>query len=145
MAYRRALKLIGDDPLLESKLGYTEVKMGQKNTGLARLRRAARSVPGMFAIHDRLMKACIITGRVPEAAEAAEKFTNVASHPRMFLRAASIYAQMRRWDKAEEILAKGLQAFPNVAELQAAHVEVSDQKLAVPADSDQASRAAGAS
>ena len=44
LAYRRAIKLSGgDDALLESKLGYTEVKAGQKNTGLAKLRRAAQA------------------------------------------------------------------------------------------------------
>jgi tetratricopeptide (TPR) repeat protein len=136
LAYRKAIKLTGDDPFLESKLGYNEVKMGQTNAGLARLRRAARAVPGMFAIHDRLMKACIMAGRLPEAAEAADKFTAVVSHPKMFLRAASIYGQLKQWDKAEEILRRGLQVFPEVAELQTAQAEVAEQRSLTAAEAD---------
>jgi glycosyltransferase involved in cell wall biosynthesis len=125
LAYRRALKLTGsDDPLLESKLGYTEVKAGQKNTGLAKLRRAARAVPGMFAIHDRLMKACIMADRLPEAAEVAEQLASTAGNPKFFLRAASIRAQLRQWEPAADILARGLLLFPQSAELRSAHAEV---------------------
>jgi tetratricopeptide (TPR) repeat protein len=125
LRYRRALKLTGsDDPLLESKLGYTEVKAGQKNTGLEKLRRAARAVPGMFAIHDRLMKACIMADRLPEAAEVAEQLASTAGNPKFFLRAASIRAQLRQWEPAADILARGLLLFPQSAELRSAHAEV---------------------
>jgi tetratricopeptide (TPR) repeat protein len=124
LAYRKAFKLAGsDDPLLESKLGYTEVKAGQKNTGLAKLRRAAREVPGMFAIHDRLMKACIIAGRLPEAAEVAEQLAATSTNPKFFLRAASIRAQLEQWEQAADILARGMLRFPQAAELGAAHAE----------------------
>ena len=124
-AYRRAIKLAGnDDALLESKLGYAEVKAGQKNSGLARLRRAARSAPGVFAIHDRLMKACIMADRLPEAAEVAENLANTSANPRFFLRAASIRAQLQDWQKASEVLARGLGLFPDSVELGAAYAEV---------------------
>jgi tetratricopeptide (TPR) repeat protein len=135
LAYRRAIKLSGvDDPLLESKLGYTEVKAGQKNTGLAKLRRAARAVPGMFAIHDRLMKACIMAERLPEAAEVAEQLANASANPKFFLRAASIRAQLRQWEQAADILARGVLRFPQSAELQSAQAEVATMQ---PADSRQ--------
>ena len=127
VAFRRAIKLGGGDPLLESKLGYTEMKMGQKNAGLARLRRAARAAPGMFAIHDNLMKACIMSGRLPEAAEVAEKLAQVAGHPQLFLRAASIYAQIERWEQAERVLAEGLSRSPDSVELRSAHDEVANR------------------
>jgi hypothetical protein len=124
LAYRRAIKLTGkDDPLLESKLGYTEVKAGQKNTGLAKLRRAARAYPGMFAIHDRLMKACIIADRLPEAAEVAEQLAGASANPKFFLRAASIRAQLRQWEQAADTLSRGLLLFPQSPELQCAHAE----------------------
>jgi hypothetical protein len=131
MAYRKALKVTGSNALLESKLGYTEVKLGQKNSGLATLRRAARSAPEMYAIQDRLMKACIIVDRLAEAAEAAEKITTVALHPTLFLRAASIRAQMKQWDQTEAILFRGLQLFPQSQELQEARAEVV-KKLGFP-------------
>ena len=129
MAYRRSLKLSRNNPLLESKLGYTEVKLGQKSTGLARLRHAARLVPDVHAVHDRLMKGCIMAGRLEEAAEAAEKFTFVMGHPKLFLRAASIRAQLKEWNRAEEILVRGLELFPESAELQDARAEAMRRKL----------------
>jgi len=129
-AYRRALKLAGDNPLLESKLGYTEVKLGHKNAGLARLRHAAREVPDIHSIHDRLMKACIMAGRLEEAAEAAENFTLTMGHPKLFLRAASIRAQLKHWDQAEATLLRGLQLFPESQELQVARAEVESRKQA---------------
>jgi tetratricopeptide (TPR) repeat protein len=128
MAYRRALNLSGKNPLVESKLGYTEVKLGQKNTGLAKLRHAARTVPDLHAIHDRLMKACIMADRLEEAAEVAERFTSVMGHPKLFLRAASIRFQLKQWSQAEETLSRGLQLFPESAELHKARTEVLSKK-----------------
>jgi len=129
MAYQRALKVSSNNPLLESKLGYTEVKLGQKSTGLARLRHAARVVPDVHSIHDRLMKGCIMAGRLEEAADEAEKFTRVMGYPKLFLRAASIRAQLEQWEKAEEILSRGVQLFPDSVELRDAQVEVTAKKL----------------
>jgi tetratricopeptide (TPR) repeat protein len=130
MAYQRALKLSGNNPLLESKLGYTEVKLGQKNTGLARLRHAARVAPDMHPNNDRLMKGCLMAGRLEEAAEVAEQFTHIMGHPKLFLRAASLRAQLKQWSHAEDILSRGLQLFPESPELQRAHAEVGWKKLA---------------
>jgi tetratricopeptide (TPR) repeat protein len=130
MAYQRALKLSGNNPLLESKLGYTEVKLGQKNTGLARLRHAARVAPDMHPNNDRLMKGCLMAGRLEEAAEVAEQFTHIMGHPKLFLRAASLRAQLKQWSHAEDILSRGLQLFPGSPELQRAHAEVGWKKLA---------------
>jgi tetratricopeptide (TPR) repeat protein len=127
MAYCRSLKL-SKNPTLESKLGYTEVKLGQKSTGLARLRHAARVVPELHANHDRLMKGCIMAGRLAEAADAAEQFTHVVGYPKLFLRAASIRAQLKQWAQAEGILLRGLHLFPESPELQEARSEVASRK-----------------
>lgn len=132
LAYRKALKVTGSNALLESKLGYTEVKLGQKNSGLSMLRRAARSAPNIYAIQDRLMKACIMAGRLPEAAETAEKITTVALHPTLFLRAASIRVQMKQWEQTEAILSRGLQLFPQSQELREAQAEVAQRKGGSP-------------
>jgi len=127
-AYRRALKKSGD-PLVESKLGYTEVKLGQKSTGLARLRHAAELIPEVHAVNDRLMKACIMAGRLEEAAEVADKFTLKMGHPKLFLRAASIRAELKQWANAEETLSRGLQLFPESPELQSARTEIIRKKM----------------
>jgi tetratricopeptide (TPR) repeat protein len=130
LAYRRALKLAGvEDPLLESKLAYSEVKAGHKKAGLAKLRRAARAVPGMFDIHDRLMKACIIAGRLPEAAEVAEGLAQASPRPKFYLRAASIRAQLQQWEQTAEILSRGLLLFPQSPELKDAYAEAETMLL----------------
>ena len=129
LAYRRALRLTGDDPLIESKLGYSEVKAGRKSTGLAKLRRAAQAVPEMFAIHDRLMKACVLADRLPEAAEVAERLAKASDNPRLYLRAASIRAQLQQWDQTAAILARGLGLFPQSPELRNAHAEAENMRV----------------
>jgi predicted Zn-dependent protease len=128
-AYRRALKKSGGDPLVESKLGYTEVKLGQKTTGLTRLRHAAQVVPDVHAVNDRLMKACIMDGRLEEAAEVADRFTFKMGHPKLFLRAASIRAELKQWANAEATLSRGLQLFPESPELQSARTEIIRKKM----------------
>lgn len=129
-AYRRALKLSAGDPLVESKLGYTEVKLGHKTAGLTRLRHAASEVPNVHSVHDRLMKACIMAGRLEEAAEVAEQFTCVMGHPKLFLRAASIRAQLCQWNEAQQVLSRGLLLFPDSQDLQSAHAEIESKKQA---------------
>jgi tetratricopeptide (TPR) repeat protein len=128
-AYRRAFQLNPQDRLLESKLGYTEVKLGHKKTGLTKLRRAAKAVTDVHAVHDRLMKGCIMAGRLEEAAEVAEQFTRVMGYPKLFLRAASIRAQLKQWSQAEQGLCRGLHLFPESLELRSALEEVASRKL----------------
>lgn len=127
VAYRRSLKLSEKNPLVESKLGYTEVKLGQSNAGLAKLRHAAKVAPEIHANNDRLMKGCIMAGRMEEAAEVAERFTRIMGHPRLFLRAASLRAQLKQWSQAEEILSRGLELFPESQELELARVEAANK------------------
>jgi len=133
LAYRKSLKVTGSNALVESKLGFTEVRLGQKNSGLSLLRRAARSAPEMYAIQDRLMKACIMVDRLSEAAEAAEKITTFAFHPGLFLRAASIRAQIKQWDRTDANLSRGLEMFPESQELKDARAEVTQRRLGNPA------------
>jgi len=128
LSYRRALLVNKGDPLLESKLGYVEVQLGQKNSGLTLLRRAGRLMPDMYAIQDRLMKACIMANKLSEAAEAAERCANSVPHPRMFLRAASIHAQLQQWDRAEEIVSRGRHSFPESVELEKTYYEILDKR-----------------
>jgi hypothetical protein len=87
-------------------------------------------VPDIHSINDRLMKGCIMAGRLAEAAEAAEKFTLVMGHPKLFLRAASIRAQLKQWDRVEETLSRGLGLFPDSPELQEARTEATKKRLA---------------
>lgn len=119
-AYLKSMRAGGRDPGLESKLGYVEVKLGKMDSGFARLTHAAQEVPGMFAIQDRLMKAYVITGKLKQAAEVACAYAPQSTHPRIFLRAASLCASAQEWSKCVAILELGLHRFSESSELRQA-------------------------
>ena len=122
-AYRRALNIAGCDPLLESKLGYIEVKLGHSGPGFEKLLHAAQATPGMFAVQDRLMKAYIMVGKLREAASAAEKVAEALPHPKTHLRAASLHAALHDFARCHQILQRALTEFPDSPELQQAYFE----------------------
>lgn len=126
-AYRRAIKVAGRDPILESKLGYVEVKLGHHEPGFVKLRHAAQHAPRSYAVQDRLMKAYMIVGKLPEAAKAAEQAIEGLSHPRTFLRAASLYGAFQDWNSCQRTLKSGLAAFPESGELQQAYAEANQE------------------
>lgn len=127
VAYENALRYGGADPNIESKLGYAEVRLGEHTSGIQKLERAVAVLQHSAEAHDRLVKAYVIAGNLEGAAEAAERFAGSIAHPKTFLRAASIRAQLQQWDRAEKSLARGLQLFPQSQELLRAHEEVEMQ------------------
>lgn len=127
-AYQNALKLGENSPLVQSRLGFVEVRLGETQTGLARLQQAVDEAPHQAELHDRLVKAFLVEKDLAGAATAAERFAACLRHPKTFLRAASIRAQLQQWDKSERLLQQALQLFPQSAELQNAFSEVERQK-----------------
>jgi tetratricopeptide (TPR) repeat protein len=123
-AYQRALELGGPDPLVESKLGYAEVRLGEASAGFEKLRHAVARAPQQSEVHDRLMKACLIVGNLQQAAAAAEHFAACIAQPATFLRAACIHAQLKNWSQAEKLVALGLQLFPHSTDLATAGTEI---------------------
>lgn len=128
-AYQNALKFGESGPLVESRLGFTEVRLGETQTGFARMQKAVEDAPLQAELHDRLVKAYLMAGEVPGAAVAAERFAACLHHPRTFLRAASIRAQLQQWDRSIALLRYGLQLFPQSDELQKAAAELEQLKL----------------
>jgi glycosyltransferase involved in cell wall biosynthesis len=123
--YRKACKALADSPLLQSKLALAELRCGDVDPALRRLRRALREEPRAAAVHDRLITALVFAGRLPEAAEAAEtKLTAVEVDESAFLRAASIRAQLRQWQQARDSVTAGLRQFPQSERLRQALAEV---------------------
>ncbi len=123
-AYLRALGILSEDAPIASKLGLTEVRLGLKKNGIARLMKALNANPDEFEMHDRTIKAYILTNRMTQAAEAAERLAFKIPNPASVLRAASIRAQMREWKAAEDIVLRGLQKFPENWELLQARAEM---------------------
>ena len=123
-AYIRALRLLPQDAPIASKLGLTEVRLGLKKNGLARLTRALKTNPEILEMHDRMVKAYIVMNMLPQAAEAAERLAIEFANPTTVLRAASIRAQMKEWKAAENIIVRGLQRFPQNRGLLQARAEL---------------------
>jgi glycosyltransferase involved in cell wall biosynthesis len=123
-AYTRALRVLSDDARISSKLGLTEVRLGLKKSGLARLICASHANPEIFEMHDRLIKAYLLMNMMPEAAEEAGRLATEFPNPLTISRAASIHAHMSQWKHAEEIILRGLQLFPENQELLQAQAEV---------------------
>ncbi len=123
-AYRLALQSNENDSVVESKLGFTEVRLGYQKAGLSKLERAGNAAPGVFEVQDRLIKAYILSGMLPQAADTSERFLQMVAHPKLFLRTASICTQLQQWDRAMNIIARGLEMFPESGELLQARKEV---------------------
>jgi tetratricopeptide (TPR) repeat protein len=115
-AYMRALRILPQDAPIASKLGLTEVRLGLKKNGLARLT-------------DRMVKAYILMNMLPQAAEAAERLASEFANPTTILRAASIRAQMKQWESAENLILCGLQRFPQNRGLLQARAELAPQSI----------------
>lgn len=110
--YRRALRMSCNDAFVLSKLGMTEVRMGRKQSGLAKLRRAIAAAPRMLEIRERMLKAFVAAGELQEAAAVAEDIAEHFPHPRKLLRAASIRAQLGQHSRVRELLRLGQDRFP---------------------------------
>jgi glycosyltransferase involved in cell wall biosynthesis len=128
-AYSDAVNSTGNDPVLMSKLGYTEVRLGRTREGIARLKQAAEQAPEAAEIHERLMKALVAVNTLPEAAEHAEKLAALEVTAKAYLRAASIRVHARQPERAREVLNRGIAVFPESAELRLAFAELGEQAL----------------
>jgi tetratricopeptide (TPR) repeat protein len=123
-AYLRALSILSEDARVASKLGLTEVRLGLKKNGLARLTRALKVAPDALEVHDRMIKAHILLDQLPQAANAAQHLATLHPIPTTFLRAVSIRVQMKDSRGAEVLIAHGLELFPDNADLLQARAEL---------------------
>lgn len=122
--YQQAAGIQNPSALLESKLGFTLVRLGRHDEGLARLQRGIDREPSSADLYDRLITACAWLGKPGAAAEAAEtKIERVAPQPEFYLRAASLRAQAQDWACALSLLRQGLDRFPKNEKLATALAE----------------------
>jgi glycosyltransferase involved in cell wall biosynthesis len=125
-AYSAAIKLTGNDPVLNSKLGYTEVRLGRFKDGINRLKEAAERAPELAEIRERLMKAFVAANTLSDAAEQAEKLAQLDGTAKAYLRAASIRVHAKQRQQAREVLSRGIAIFPDSTELRRAATELED-------------------
>ena len=129
-AYSEAVRLTGNDPVLSSKLGYTEVRLGRTREGIARLMQAADKAPEVAEIRERLMKAFVAANTLSDAAEQAEKLAEIEGTAKAYLRAASIRVHARQRPQARQVLNRGIALFPDSMELRRAADELGEKTTA---------------
>jgi tetratricopeptide (TPR) repeat protein len=122
-AYKKGLQLAGHDPQIESKLGYVEVRLGEQ-AGFLRMQNAIAALPHGAELHERLIKAYMAAGMLPEAATAAEQFASTLVHPKTILRAAAIRAHLKQDEQARKLIERGLEFFPQSVELHQVRAEL---------------------
>lgn len=132
-SYARSVKLTQGDPVVTSKLGYTEVRLGRVQEGIAKIKHASSCAPEVGEIRERLMKAYIATDQLSEAAEQAEQLAKIEGTPKSYLRAASIWTHTKQKNRAQETLQKGIELFPEARELQKAFAELATTPSAIVA------------
>lgn len=126
-AYQEAVRFSGSDPVLNSKLGYTEVRLGRDREGINRLKEAVERAPDVAEIRERLMKAFVAVNILSDAADQAEKLASLEGTAKAYLRAASIRAHAQQRQQAREVLHRGIAVFPDSTELRQAFAELSDE------------------
>ncbi len=88
--------------------------------------------PGSAKARELLMMSLIAMGRLEEAAGEAELLTGIVIEPRSFMRAAGIYARLNNKVQMRKCLQRGLQLFPNSAQIQSALTEAGLVSFAHP-------------
>jgi tetratricopeptide (TPR) repeat protein len=135
--YQQSIENQGSLPLLESKLGFTEVRLKRAQEGLAHLRHAIDRDPRSAELYDRLIAACVWLGDLQEAARAAEmKLERVETHPDFYLRAASLRARLQEWPQVRSQLLQGLGHFPGNEKLTRALAEVERHSAMIEAETE---------
>ena len=128
-AYKKGLQLAGHDPQMESKLGYVQVRLGDQS-GFQRMQDAISALPLGAELHERLIKAYMAAGMLPEAATAAENFASTVIHPKTILRAAAIRAHLKQDEQARKLIERGLEFFPQSTELHQVRAELAARAYA---------------
>jgi tetratricopeptide (TPR) repeat protein len=128
-AYRRALQLEHSAVLL-SKIGLTEVRLGSSGPGLKKLQASLTEAPSAKEAHDRMVAALVILGRVADAATAAEASLSLTTPTQAaFLRAAALWMHAGQTKRASNVVAHGLEQFPQSTQLKDAQGELQERQL----------------
>jgi len=136
LCYQRAQEHGATSAVVESKIGVCEVRLGQAEAGVDRMKRAIEREPHFAEIYDILVAAAVWLGNPKLAAEAAEqRLTAAEPTAEGFLRAASIRARLGEWPRVLELLRAGWHRFPEDHKLRVALSEIqqrSQQGSATP-------------
>lgn len=120
-AYRRALALGSISALVNAKLGASEVHLGLKEEGVARVQRALASEPSFPELYAIASTTALLAGRADLAAEIATKRIELGKTIAFdFVLAAALNRAAGDHVRGRELLEQGLSLFPADRELQEA-------------------------
>lgn len=115
--------------VVESKIGVCEVRLGETELGVRRMRTAIEREPGFGELYDILTMAAVWMGSPALAAETAERrLAAVGPTAEGFLRAASIRAQLGEWNRVADLLKIGCERFPDAPKLRLAWSELQQRQ-----------------
>jgi len=97
---------------IESRIGYTEVRIGMHTVGLRKLVRARDAAPTILANHERLMKAYVLIRDDRRAAEAAEATLRHLSSEQLYGRAAALLLRAGERERAQRLIETGMRQYP---------------------------------
>lgn len=125
-SYEATLKRDPANRATRAKLGLATVRCGKAEKGLNLLRRAIAASPEVPELYEGLLLALVFLERLQEAAEVAQGKLQAVPNPYAgdYIRAASLWAQLRDWPKATCLIEQGLQAYPGDPDLSRAQREV---------------------
>ncbi|HET7106222.1 MAG TPA: glycosyltransferase [Candidatus Acidoferrum sp.] len=125
-SYEAALKRENGGAGVLPKLCLATIRSGKAEKGLSRLRSGLEVTPQVAELHEGLILGLVFLNRVEEAAEAADAKLRLVKGllPADYVRSASLWAQMRNWQRSSHALELGLEAHPGNAQLARALDEV---------------------
>lgn len=117
LAYERAKKSVKPLPqefltTIESRIGYTEVRLGMRTVGFRKLLRARDATPMVLSNHERLMKAYVAVQDDRRAAEAAEAVLQYWTSEQLYARAAALMLRVQERERACRLIEAGMRRFP---------------------------------
>ena len=118
-SYEAALKRQNGSPTLLAKLCLATVRAGKAEKGLSRLRGALSTAPQAPELYEGLILALVFLNRIEEAAAASEEKLRLVPGllPGDYVRCASLWGQVRNWQRSSRAIELGLLAYPGNAQL----------------------------
>jgi glycosyltransferase involved in cell wall biosynthesis len=125
-SYEAALKRKNGSAGVVAKLCLATIRSGKAEKGLSRLRGALEITPQITELHEGLILGLVFLNRLEEAAQAADEKLRLVQGllPTDYMRSASLWAQVRDWQRSSRALELGLAAHPGNAQMTRALEEV---------------------
>ena len=112
--YEAALKRQNGSAGVLAKVCLATVRGGKPEKGLSRLRGALAQNPQVAELHEGLILALVFLNHIEEAAQASDEKLRLVQGllPADYVRSASLWAQVRNWQRSSHALESGLLAHP---------------------------------